>query len=162
MKGVTQAQASHTPGWGCAQGRGRWADAPIDNECAPPSRWESVGAIDEPDNEGMYFSGGMYFSTYPDLQWCAYASGRVDWSLYMYVTIIGNDLPPHHAERSPSFIRKGGRSLREPDKGYSEHYQKGFKQSRYSLSFSSRHQVGSNIIITALMEMESLLGKKRS
>lgn len=79
----------------------------------------------------------------------------------MYVTIIGNDLPPHYAERSPSFIRKGGRSLREPDKGYSEHYQKGFKQSRYSLSFSSRHQVGSNIIITALMEMESLLREKR-
>ncbi|RDH23581.1 hypothetical protein M752DRAFT_300018 [Aspergillus phoenicis ATCC 13157] len=41
---------SHTR-LGCAQGRGRWADAPIDNECAPPSRWESVGAIDEPDNE---------------------------------------------------------------------------------------------------------------
>lgn len=50
---------SHTR-LGCAQGRGRWADAPIDNECPPPSRWESVGAIDESDYEGMYFSGGMY------------------------------------------------------------------------------------------------------
>lgn len=109
---------SHTR-LGCAQGRGRWADAPIDNECAPPSRWESVGAIDEPDNEGMYFSGGMYFSTYPDLQWCAYASGRVDWSLYMYVTLIGDDLL-HHAERGPSSSEGGS-----PTKGIQSITKKG-------------------------------------
>ncbi|CAK39863.1 uncharacterized protein BO96DRAFT_475102 [Aspergillus niger CBS 101883] len=83
---------SHTR-LGCAQGRGRWADAPIDNECAPPSRWESVGAIDEPDNE--------------------------DWSLYMYVTLIGDDLL-HHAERSPSSSEGGS-----PTKGIQSITKKG-------------------------------------